>query len=112
MDTESKNIQIRLADIRKSYNVKQKTLSDLLNVTTRQYQRYELGESDLPIAKAIILADYFEVSLDYLFNRSKKMSNLEIEYFSVIEEVKVLSTLNSKNKKVALEILKVLQQEQ
>lgn len=48
----------------------QKDLAELLNVTIRQYQRYESGEQEPNIASLITLADYFNVSLDYLVGRS------------------------------------------
>jgi hypothetical protein len=34
------------------------------------YQRYERGERELPLWAAIKLADYYNVSLDYLVGRT------------------------------------------
>ncbi len=48
----------------------QKDLAELLNITIRQYQRYESGEQEPNIAALITLADHFNVSLDYLVGRS------------------------------------------
>jgi hypothetical protein len=47
-----------------------KTMAELLCITPRNYQRYESGEVDPPTSKTIFLADYFNVSLDYLVGRS------------------------------------------
>ncbi len=45
-------------------------MAELLNITPRNYQRYETGEVDPPTSKTIFLADYFDVSLDYLVGRT------------------------------------------
>ena len=47
-----------------------KTMAELLNITPRNYQRYESGEVDPPTSKLIKLADYFDVSTDYLLGRT------------------------------------------
>ena len=60
----------RLRRLRLNKNVMSKSMAELLNITPRNYQRYETGEVDPPTSKTIILADYFNVSLDYLVGRS------------------------------------------
>ena len=60
----------RLFNLRESKPVLQKELAGLLQVSVRQYQRYEKGEQEPNIDKLIALADYFGVSLDYLVGRS------------------------------------------
>jgi len=60
----------RLKESRAKKGVLQKNVAALLNVSDRQYRSYEAGEVDPPLSKAVILADYFDVSLDYLVGRS------------------------------------------
>lgn len=60
----------RLKQLRLAQKVMSKQVAELLNITPRNYQRYETGEVDPPTSKTIILADYFGVSLDYLVGRS------------------------------------------
>ncbi len=60
----------RLKELRQQNNIMSKTMAELLNITPRNYQRYENGEVDPPTSKTIILADYFNVSLDYLVGRT------------------------------------------
>ena len=62
----------RLKSLRKQKNLKQSDVAELLNVTVRHYQEIEYGKIDLPTSKLIALADYFDVSLDYLVGRSDK----------------------------------------
>lgn len=45
-------------------------MAEFLGVTERHYRLCESGKVDLPTSKLIALADYFDVSLDYLVGRS------------------------------------------
>ena len=60
----------RLRALRQSKNVFQKDIALLLDISDRQYRDYEAGKVDPPTSKTIALADYFDVSLDYLVGRS------------------------------------------
>lgn len=60
----------RLKELRMGKNITLKQMAEELNMVQRNYQRYETGEVDPPLSKAIALADYFDVSLDYLVGRS------------------------------------------
>lgn len=60
----------RMKELRKERNMKQQELADIFSVKVRTYQGYEYGESYPEVAKLIAIADYFNVSLDYLVGRS------------------------------------------
>ena len=60
----------RLVELRKAKKLKQTDIAKLLDVTPRHYQKIEYGQIDLPSSKLVALADYFDVSLDYLVGRS------------------------------------------
>ena len=62
----------RLKQIGQSQKLTQKQVAAALNITERQYQRYEGGEQTTTLENLIALADYFGVSLDYLVGRSDK----------------------------------------
>ncbi len=64
------NFYIRLKECRSKSNVYQKQVAEILDITIRNYQRYEAGTLEPNIDKLIALADYFNVSLDYLVGRS------------------------------------------
>jgi transcriptional regulator with XRE-family HTH domain len=53
-----------------------KTMADTLGISYRNYQRYERGEMDTPYSKLLILADFFNVSIDYLVGRTDNPSRL------------------------------------
>jgi transcriptional regulator with XRE-family HTH domain len=60
----------RLKELRKSKKLKQTDMAAFLNVTPRHYQDMEYGKINVPGLTLIALADYFDVSLDYLVGRS------------------------------------------
>lgn len=66
----------RLIELRKHKNVYQKDIAEFLNISVRQYQSYESEKNtvDVPLSKLLLLADYFEVSLDYLTGRCDDFS--------------------------------------
>lgn len=60
----------RLKQLRRDKGIYQKDLAALLNITLRAYQLYESDDGYPSVPGFIALADYFNVSLDYLCGRS------------------------------------------
>ena len=60
----------RLKELRKSEKINQTTLANAVNLNIKQIQRYEGGSNEPTLSVLIALADYFDVSLDYLVGRS------------------------------------------
>ena len=60
----------RLKELRKKNKLKQTDMSNFLNITVRHYQDIEYGKINIPTLTLIAIADYFNVSLDYLVGRS------------------------------------------
>ena len=56
----------RLKDIREDADKKQEDVAAVLNITRQQYQLYESGKREMPMHHFVILAKYYNVSLDYL----------------------------------------------
>lgn len=57
----------RLRDLREDEELNQAQLAEILGLTNQQaYQRYESGRVELPMKYFIILAKYYNVSLDYI----------------------------------------------
>lgn len=60
----------RLKSLRINKNLTQKQMANEFHITERAYQRYE-GDTSTPHYETLIsLADYFNVSIDYLVGRS------------------------------------------
>lgn len=60
----------QLRKIRKERGLTQKQLAIEIGASERGIQQYELGERKPAYDALIALADYFDVSLDYLVGRS------------------------------------------
>jgi len=60
----------RIKQLRKESNANQNDLAKLLGITRTQISDLENGKTTTSIERLYILADYFDVSLDYLVGRS------------------------------------------
>lgn len=61
----------RLKELRKKRELTQSYVSTKLNMTTRQYQRIEAGENLTKYNTLIAIADFYDVSIDYLVGRTE-----------------------------------------
>ena len=61
---------MRLKQIRKAKGISQLKLAMDLNTNQNTISRYETGEREPGIREPISLADYFNVSVDYLLERT------------------------------------------
>lgn len=64
------NLKERIIFLRKSHHMTQKALASAIQISEIAIQRYEYGTRKPTIDILIALADYFDVSLDYLVGRS------------------------------------------
>ena len=60
----------RLKELRISSKVTQKNIAEYLGIKETSYQHYEYGKREPNHGTTIKLADYFNVSTDYLLGRS------------------------------------------
>ena len=60
----------RLKELRKEKGLKQTEMAKFIGCTDRNYQKMEYGEINVPGLTLIKLADFFEVTLDYLVGRT------------------------------------------
>ena len=61
---------MRLKELRKKRGVSQVKLAMDLNTNQNTISRYETGEREADYKTLIQLADYFDVSIDYLLGRT------------------------------------------
>ena len=61
----------RLKELRMSLNLTQKQVAEGADMATMAYQKYEYGTREPAYQNLIALADFFDVSLDYLCGRSE-----------------------------------------
>lgn len=60
----------RIRDLREDNDLTQKEMSNILNCSQQVYSNYELGQRDIPTAILIKIADYYNVSTDYILGRT------------------------------------------
>lgn len=85
---------MNLKNLRLANKKSQKEIADMLGVAQKTYSNYELGDFEPSIPKLIKLADYYDVTLDYLVDRP--FSNT-FGYLSD-EEKKLISNFRNMNK--------------
>ena len=60
----------RIRELREDKDLTQAFFAKLLNVNQRTYSRYETGELEISLASLSLIADFHQVSVDYLLNRT------------------------------------------
>ena len=56
----------RLIDLREDHDLNQTQVAEILGMKQQQYSRYETGQQKMSIDNYIKLAQYYNVSIDYL----------------------------------------------
>lgn len=64
-----------LKSARKKAGKSQQQAANLLETTQHQISKYETGKQDITLSKAVKLADYYHVSLDYIAGRTTEPEN-------------------------------------
>lgn len=59
-----------LRDLREDNDLTQAQVADILNTKQTIYSRYERGYQNIPLEFLLTLADYYNVSIDYIFDRT------------------------------------------
>ena len=59
-----------LRDIREDRDIRQKDIAAVLNVSQNTYSQYETGVISLTAEVLVKIADYYDVSIDYLLDRT------------------------------------------
>ncbi len=70
-------MELRIRDLREDRDLTQKQVSSYLMCDQSLYSKYERGERDIPLELVIRLADFYNVSVDYLVCRSKNPTRHE-----------------------------------
>lgn len=63
----------RIRELREDHDLTQVQMGKILSCSQRVYSNYERGELDIPTEILIKLTDFYEVSVDYLLNRTEQM---------------------------------------
>lgn len=100
-------------NLRQSRHMTQEELASALNLSRSRVSMYEVGARSPDFEVLELIADYFNVDMDYLLGRSDKTTTLQAPATTSLsrEEDKLLSlfgNLNDSGKKMALSQVEVL----
>ncbi len=83
--------------LRKQYNKTQEEIAKDLHLQKQTYQNYELGKREPDIKTLIKLANYFDVSLDFLCDRPRPYDLPSTTTKDQKEAINLILQLNSIN---------------
>lgn len=64
----------RIRDLREDKDLSQREMGEILSCSQRIYSNYECGDVDIPTEILIKLADFHNVSVDYILGRTNNKS--------------------------------------
>lgn len=104
----------RIRDLREDSDKTQTEIADYLRTTAQYYGRYEKGECELPLSRAISLADFYGVSVDYLAGRTDEKAvgnaaNLTPDENALLKNYRSLTEKNKGKTELFIEQLLVSQ---
>lgn len=107
----------RIRDLREDNDLLQKQICEVIGCKQQQYQLYESGKREIPVHQLILLADFYNVSLDYITGRTKEKNYLSNKGLSddetmLIKKYRSLSEGGKGNIMGRIELLEEQEQEQ
>lgn len=103
---------MKIKFLRKSNNLSQQELATIIGVSRSTIAMWETAGSQPDNASLLKLADYFNVSVDYLLGREDEDTKKEIAALPDddlnLEIIKLLAELSPETREMALKILQTL----
>ncbi len=62
----------RIRELREDQSLTQQSIADLLHIGQRTYADYESGKTRIPVDSLLILARFYNVSMDYIAGASNQ----------------------------------------
>lgn len=95
----------RLRDLREDRDLTQKQLAEKLYMQTTQYRRYESGERSIGLEVAVLLAEFYDVSVDYIAGVSDYNDRISSKDLTLEEKqlITYFREMSEKNKERLLE---------
>ena len=59
-----------LKDLREDKDLRQEDVAEILGISQTVYSRYERGFQTIPVVHLLKLADFYQVSTDYILGRT------------------------------------------
>ena len=87
----------RLKELREFHGMSQAEVAECLNFSSAAISNYECGVREPGIDELILLADFFQISLDYIVGRSEcsiEHGKKKIIKYTITENLKIPDSLN------------------
>lgn len=96
----------RIRDLREDSDKKQSELAEYLGTTTQYYGLYEKGANEISFERAIMLAKYYNVSLDYIAGLTNNKRGLASSDLSDSEQqlLRFVTSLSNEERKLLLRL--------
>lgn len=100
----------RIRDLREDSDKKQSELAEYLGTTTQYYGLYEKGANEISFERAIMLAKYYGVSLDYIAGLTNSKKGLSAGELSGDQQelLRLADSLSDEEKKKFSEIIRLI----
>ena len=81
-----KKLPNRLLELRKKSGLRQQDIADHLSVSKGSYSLWETGKIEISNDNLFRLADFFDVTIDYLLGKSNHSTPLPPDIAAILEE--------------------------
>ena len=100
----------RIKDLREDCDKPQQELADYLGTSSQHYGKYELGNAEIPFERAIMLAKYYNVSLDYIAGLTNNKRGLSQGSLSEKQQelIEFIGKLSDEEKAKLEKLLKII----
>lgn len=103
----------RLRDLREDKDLLQEDIAEIIQSSVRQYGLYERGKTDIPLEKTLKLANFYNVSIDYITGRTndKKGFNKSDLPDTEVDLLKKFRSLSEKQQGIILGRIEAMTEE-
>lgn len=98
----------RLRDLREDKDLKQSDIAKVLEDSQQHYQLYESGKREPPFWVIIKLAEFYNVSIDYIAGTTNDKGGMNKLKVDDLQMLKMFHQLNEKGKGRILERMQIL----
>lgn len=102
----------RLKDLREDKDMNQKEIGEIIGTSGNYYGDYEKGKRDIPTERMIILAQFYNVSMDYITGLTNDKGGLHKNTTAESNLLNKYNALSDIRKGRILQLLDMLTEEQ
>ncbi len=101
--------KLKLKELRLEKNLSQREIANIIGIAQQTYNHYEVGENIIPLKHLNSLANYFDVSIDYILGLTeiRKYQN-SIKEIDMIKSGNILKDFRRSNKLTQTKLASIL----